>query len=254
MHELPEALALGPQDSGLVIENYAKEEAWLSGAQSLGVDTLPWEQYAPAAAQGNLSSCPSSCLAAGHCCVGDVSSYQTPSCAMGCTIAAQSASTKSCMAVCDEANRKVTFKWKNHTFNMADSCPTGCSASDGVGECYQGCAFGLGAPLLDIWQAKLPDSINVTAGFFGLHKLADDDQWHTMLTRPSSPTTHEPFQRHVPSRSQSAQAGESAASDVLTSTCWCLWQVPATRTDCSAAPAPATLRFHASAPTRHGRQ
>ena len=135
VHELPSSLALGPQDSDLTIENFAKEEAWLSGAQSLNVDALSWEQYKPPAAQGNLSSCPSYCLAAGHCCVGDVSSYQTPSCAMGCTIAAQSPSTKSCMQVCDEANRKISFKWKNHTFSMGDSCPTGCSASDGVGEC-----------------------------------------------------------------------------------------------------------------------
>ena len=44
---------------------------------------------------------------------------------------------KACMQVCDEANRKVTFKWKNHTFSMAESCPKGCDASDGVGEALQ---------------------------------------------------------------------------------------------------------------------
>ena len=175
VHELPSSLALGPQDSGLVIENYPKEEAWLSGAQSLDVDALPWKHYQPSESAGNLSSCPASCLAAGHCCVGDISSYQTPSCAMGCTIAAQSPTTKACMQVCDEANHHVTYKWKNHTFSMGDSCPKGCDVSDGVGECYQGCGFGLGAPLLDIWQVKLPDDINVSGGVFGLHKLVRVD-------------------------------------------------------------------------------
>ena len=185
IHELPASLALGPQDNGLVIENYPQEEAWLSGAQSL--NNLSWEQYHPPRVQGNLSNCSSSCLAAGHCCVGDISSYLTPSCAMGCTIAVQSASTTTCMKVCDEANRKGTFQWKNHTFNMGGSCPEGCSASDGVAECYQGCSFALGEPLLDIWQAKIPDSVNVSAGFFGLHTLADEDPWHTMMTRARYP-------------------------------------------------------------------
>jgi hypothetical protein len=185
IHELPASLALGPQDNGLVIENYPQEEAWLSGAQSLG--HLSWEQYQPPHVHGNLRNCTSSCLAAGHCCVGDISSYLTPSCAMGCTIAAQSASTKMCMEVCDEANRKGTFQWKDHTFNMGGSCPNGCSASDGVGECYQGCSFALGEPLLDIWQARVPDRVNVSAGFFGLHTLADEDPWHTMMTRARYP-------------------------------------------------------------------
>ena len=185
IHELPDSLALGPQDNGLVIENYPQEEAWLSGAQSLG--DLSWEQYHPPHVHGNLGNCTTSCLAAGHCCVGDISSYLTPSCAMGCTIAAQSASTKTCMEVCDEANHKGTFQWNNHTFNMGGSCPKGCSASDGVDECYQGCSFALGEPLLDIWQARLPDNVNVSAGFFGLHTLADEDPWHTMMTRARYP-------------------------------------------------------------------
>ena len=164
---------------------WRQEEAWLSGAQALG--ELSWEQYRPPHGHGNQSSCPSACLAAGHCCVGDVSSYLTPSCAMGCTIAAQSPSTTACMEVCDEANRKGTFQFHNHTFNLGGSCPQGCDASDGVGECYQGCALALGAPLLDIWQAQVPASVNVSAGFFGLHKLADDDPWHTMMTRARYP-------------------------------------------------------------------
>ena len=37
-----------------MIENYAKEEAWLSGAQSLDVDALPWEQYQPPEARPSL--------------------------------------------------------------------------------------------------------------------------------------------------------------------------------------------------------
>jgi hypothetical protein len=182
IHSLRDPIALGPHDSGLIIENYAQEEAWISGAAPLP-DDLPWAQYKPPAAPANLSTCPARCLAAGHCCIGDTSSYLTPSCAMGCTIAAQSASTAACMKVCDAANRKPSFQFKNHTFNLGGSCPKGCSAADGVAECYAGCAFGLGPPLRDIWQATLPESVDVSRGFWGLHLLADPEQpWHTMQT------------------------------------------------------------------------
>lgn len=182
LHTLDDAIALGPQDSGLVIENFAKEETWMSGAAPLP-DDLAWEQYKPHKSYANLSTCPANCLVAGHCCVGDISSYQTPSCSMGCMIADQSPTTAACMKVCDDANRKTSYKWKNHTFNLAGSCPKGCSASDGVSECYAGCSFGLGPPLLDIWQAKLPESIDVAAGFWGLHLLSDPEHpWHTMQT------------------------------------------------------------------------
>ena len=91
------------------------------------------------------------------------------------------------MKVCDEAKGHSTFRWKNHTFSMGESCPTGCSASDGVGECYQGCSFGLGAPLLDIWQVKLPPEIGIPDTVWGLHSLEDEDPWHTMFTRARFP-------------------------------------------------------------------
>ena len=96
IHFLSEALSLGPQDSGLVIENYPAEEAWLSGAAPLP-PSLEWKPFTPPAsggAPGNMSG---------------------------------------------------------------------------------------------IWQAVVPDSINVSAGFFGLHVLQDDDPWHTMMTRARYP-------------------------------------------------------------------
>ena len=87
------------------------------------------------------------------------------------------------MKVCDAADRKPSFKFKNHTFNLGGSCPKGCSAADGVVECYAGCAFGLGPPPRDIWQAQLPESVDLSRGLWGLHLLADPAQpWHTMQT------------------------------------------------------------------------
>ena len=50
----------------------------------------------------------------------------------------------------------------------------------------EGCAFALGAPLQDIWQATLPPSIDVD-GMWGLHILNDTDVWHTMQTRARYP-------------------------------------------------------------------
>ena len=51
----------------------------------------------------------------------------------------------------------------------------------------EGCAFALGAPLQDIWQATLPPSIDVDDGMWGLHILNDTDVWHTMQTRARYP-------------------------------------------------------------------
>ena len=80
MHFLASSLSLGPEDSGLVLENAAGEEAWLSGAAPLS--QLQWSQYRPPSPPGSLSGCGARCLAAGHCCVNDTSSYLRPSCAM----------------------------------------------------------------------------------------------------------------------------------------------------------------------------
>ena len=91
--------------------------------------------------------CPAKCAAAGHCCVGDVSSYNLPSCAMGCTIAGATASQDACEAECAaiQGNPKkpcdVTFA--NHTFQMCETCPAGC-ASAAPDECQLGCAFAHG--------------------------------------------------------------------------------------------------------------
>lgn len=53
------------------------------------------------------SDCAAACLAAGHCCIGTVSSYGTTSCAQGCIVANYTASVAECQAVC----RKCVALW-----------------------------------------------------------------------------------------------------------------------------------------------
>jgi len=182
IHHLGEPLALGPADAGLVLQNYPAEEAWLSGAQPVAPAWEPWSPPFPAPPG---SSCPTVCAAMGHCCVGDVSSWLSPSCAMGCTMATLTKDNAACLATCDAANGKASFKLGNHTFNMAGTCPSGCSASDGVTECYQGCKIQNKVPLGNTARARLGLGANRTV--WGLHLLEDEDPWHTVMPRARYP-------------------------------------------------------------------
>ena len=87
------------------------------------------------------------CDAAGHCCVGDLSSYMQPSCAMGVTIGQGSKTLADCEKTCEaiSAANNCTAMFGNHTFNLCGVCPKGCDAADGVGECLKGCAYAKGA-------------------------------------------------------------------------------------------------------------
>lgn len=57
---------------------------------------------------GKGATCSEACAALGHCCVGDVSSWLSPSCAMGCTMAAALPTVKDCMAECDASTSTST--------------------------------------------------------------------------------------------------------------------------------------------------
>ena len=51
----------------------------------------------------DVSACAQRCLDAGHCCLGQISACQKPSCAMGCIIAGRAQSVAECKASCAAA-------------------------------------------------------------------------------------------------------------------------------------------------------
>jgi hypothetical protein len=118
------------------------------------------------------SNCSTVCAALGHCCVGDVSSWLHPSCAMGCEFAKLTTGNAACIAACAKSDGHATFTLGNETFNLAGSCPTGCSAEDGVAECYEGCKIANGVPLYNTWKAKLPDGLGKVCPALGVRLLA----------------------------------------------------------------------------------
>ena len=70
------------------------------------VVTPPASAAAPPLAPGSGTSnplCDQRCLAAGHCCQGDTSGCNKPSCAMGCILAGRTASAAACKASCADA-------------------------------------------------------------------------------------------------------------------------------------------------------
>jgi hypothetical protein len=143
-----------------------------------------------------------------------------PSCAMGCTMG-KSSTEKACMSSCDAAVKTKCkgFKFDNHTFNLCGSCPSGCSASDGVTECYLGCKFASGQKLDQIFVADVPEQLREllkqrqsskrrgfslatsasgpNRSFWGLHTVPISldqtpgvevyDRWHTILPRARYP-------------------------------------------------------------------
>lgn len=153
VHYLSETISLGHGDSGLTIQNYNGEEAWLSGGLPIETTWRRWQPPVPPSPPG--TTCQDTCAAHGHCCVGTISSYQHPSCAMGCLIARAGATdVNECEMVCRASDGKCSATYRNESFNLCESCPAGCDASDGVSECLDGCriAFDVGA---NIWVATL---------------------------------------------------------------------------------------------------
>ena len=74
--------------------------------------------------------------------MGDTSSYSNPSCSIGCEIAQQTTTVADCAAVCTavKKNASCLYTWKNHSFQLCETCPKGCNAAD-AGECQAGCAY-----------------------------------------------------------------------------------------------------------------
>jgi hypothetical protein len=150
IHHLNETIALDARDNGLTIQNYAGEEVWLSGGVPL--DTS-WSKWKPPL---QSSACEAECVKEGHCCTGTTSSYNHPSCAMGCLMAAAGASTLAeCEAGCQATDGKCESTFKDLALHTCGECPKGCDASDGAGECLEGCrlAFGVGGP--NIWVTQV---------------------------------------------------------------------------------------------------
>lgn len=93
-------------------------------------------------------TCEAQCAAQGHCCSGRISSYQHPSCAMGCLAAAHTSSVDECQQACRNGDQKCEWSIAGIDMNNCQDCPSGCDASDGVEECFSGCALGYGALLV----------------------------------------------------------------------------------------------------------
>ena len=203
VHHLSGTIALTAADSGLTIQNFECEEAWLSGGVPVSTNWTKW-QPASAAAAAAAPSCEDQCKAEGHCCEGAVSSYQHPSCAMGCLMATSGGAKDldECEAGCQSADGQCEYKFKGSLeLQMCESCPKGCDASDGVGECLEGCrlAFGVGGP--NIWVTTLASDAGVD-GIDGLFTLEP----HARFTRarwpnPASGTIERrPFANVQPTR------------------------------------------------------
>jgi len=97
-------------------------------------------------ATGMSTSCEAKCATASHCCTGDTSSFQHPSCAMGCVVSQYTRTVSECQAQCLKGDNTCTWHF-GESFDNCGECPSGCDASGGVGECYEGCVFGFASPL-----------------------------------------------------------------------------------------------------------
>jgi hypothetical protein len=96
------------------------------------------------------NGCAGRCLAAGHCCVGTVSSDGTTSCGQGCIVGNYSKTVAECQATCREYGNSTTHTctWTvgGHQMTNCGSCPgAGCNAADGPNECEAGCVFAFAA-------------------------------------------------------------------------------------------------------------
>ena len=186
-----QAIKLGPDDSYLTIANFPGEKASISGGYLLQPNPSHlWKPYTPPW-MANLTTCPDKCAAVGHCCIGDTSSYQHPSCTMGCTMGSQTTSREHCIAQCDAADKAgCSYQSGNHTFNLCGTCPFGCNTADGVAECHRGCGFAYGEPVLNIIEREL-NEIPPTARVFGVHAIQPDQlshaKWETVLPRARFP-------------------------------------------------------------------
>ena len=103
---------------------------------------------------GFPASCEDSCAKAGHYCVGATSSFQHPSCAMGCTIAKHTGSVSDCEATCRKNDNTCDWSIAGIPQNNCGSCPKGNPS--GVSGCLAGCKFGFGSSMSvrDNWNGS----------------------------------------------------------------------------------------------------
>jgi len=85
------------------------------------------------------ATCEERCVADGHCCTGAISSWQHPSCAMGCTIARHTSTVSECESTCHAHDSVCEWSIAGVEMNNCEKCPNGCDAQDGVDECLEGC-------------------------------------------------------------------------------------------------------------------
>jgi len=137
---LKATLMLDARDSGLVIQNYPGEAAWLSGGVPLKTS---WQRYKPALA-GHTKYCRARCGTSGRDALHSATAGE-PSCAAGCELAARTATADACADACRAATGKCKFTLDNYTINM---CPRTASAAANASakHCLFGCnvAFGEG--------------------------------------------------------------------------------------------------------------
>lgn len=115
-------LMLDARDSGLVVQNYPGEAAWLSGGVPLETS---WQRYKPALA-GHSNYCRARCGTSGRDAQHSVTAGE-PSCAAGCEFAARTATADACAAACRAA---TAFAAASAT---AKRCLFGCDVAFGEG-------------------------------------------------------------------------------------------------------------------------
>lgn len=144
---------IGPTPTEQMVHDHAVLEPEIVtlmpfGATDVRVTVLPatWRTPSPVPpppptppAPTPPATCEERCAAAGHCCAGAVSSWQHPSCAMGCTIAKHTESVSDCEGVCHANDNTCGWSIAGIDMNNCLHCPSGCDASAGVDECIEGC-------------------------------------------------------------------------------------------------------------------
>jgi len=93
-----------------------------------------------------ILTCEDSCAKAGHCCTGDTSSAQHPSCAMGCQAARHTGSVSECKATCLTNDNKCIWNLGGIPQDNCGECSGGCGLAE-VQECLDGCEFGFGSSM-----------------------------------------------------------------------------------------------------------
>jgi len=75
-----------------------------------------------AVSKGMPVTCEDKCKEAGHCCTGTVSSFNKPSCAMGCILGNLTESEVQCNTTCAKF-KNCTENFLNITFSTCETCP-----------------------------------------------------------------------------------------------------------------------------------